>query len=98
MCFTITELDDAIVLITDNPENLQCLLNVFNWCVDNKMTIIDKSKIVPFRNPSASRSDFVFRCGNSVIEYAFQYTYLGLVLTEYLDYAVTAKCVATSGH
>ena len=42
---------DDIVLITDNPENLQCLLNT--WCVDNKMSInIDKSKIVQFRNPS----------------------------------------------
>lgn len=36
----------------------------------------------------------VFKCGHSVIEYASSYVYLGITLTEYLDYSITAKVVA----
>jgi hypothetical protein len=37
-------------------------------------------------------------CGNSIIHYANYYTYLGLVLNEFLDYSITATVVDTSAN
>ena len=56
----------------------------------------NKSKIVHFRNPSVRKTDFTFRCGNDVLETIDKYTYLGLLLSEHLDFDLTAKHVAQS--
>ena len=87
---------DDLVLIASNEGDLQLLLNILaEWCDKNKMKInINKTKIIHFRNKSVERSKQIFSCGNDVIDFAGQYRYLGLVLSEHLDYAVTAKYVA----
>lgn len=89
---------DDIVLIADSEADLQSMLDLFGtWCHNNAMPINpSKSNIVQFRNPSAMRSDFLFKVNGNVISYARQYTYLGLVLSEHLDYSITAKIVAQS--
>ncbi len=56
----------------------------------------DKTKIVHFRTPSDNRSKNVFTCCNRNIEMINMYKYLGLIITEHLDYHITAKMVAQS--
>ena len=51
-----------------------------------------------FRNPSVTRTKFVFKCGDNVLDLCTQYKYLGLFLDEYLSYDVTACHVAQSAH
>ena len=87
---------DDIVLISDNAVNLQCILDELNiWCTANCMNInANKSNVVHFRNKSVDRCQFLFKWGNAQIDYVSQYKYLGLVLSEHLDYSVTAKFVA----
>ena len=89
---------DDLVLIAENEQDLQCMLDVLHhWCLTNIMIInFSKSNIVHFRPKSVSRSDFVFKCGENVVEYIDRYTYLGLLLTEHLDYNVSVKAVAQS--
>ena len=43
-----------------------------------------------------SRLSFVFKVNDETVEYASNYKYLGLVLYEHLDYALTAKIVSQS--
>ena len=57
-----------------------------------------KSNIVHFRNPSEPQSDTVFSVKDENILYTMQYQYLGIVLSEHLDYAITAKNVAQSAN
>ena len=44
------------------------------------------------------RGPFVFKVNDGTLAHVSQYKYLGLVLTEHLDYAVTAKIVAQSAN
>ena len=76
------------------------MLNVSgNWCNTNKLFInSSKSNIVHFRNPSKTKSNFAFKANDETIEYASHYKYLGLVLSEHLDYALTAKVVSQSAN
>ena len=89
---------DDIVLLADNEQNLQVMLNTLNeWCNRNDLSInVSKSNIVHFRLESVPRSNFVFKCGEHVLEYSDCYKYLGLLLNENLDFNVTAKMVAQS--
>ena len=62
---------DDIVLISPTAENLQLMLNTLNsWCRKWKLTVNpEKNKVIHFRTPSVSRSNFVFTCGDKDIEY-----------------------------
>ena len=57
-----------------------------------------KSNIVHFRNPSVERSNFVFKIGDTQLNYVTQNKYLGRVLTEHLDYSISARTVAESAN
>jgi hypothetical protein len=91
---------DDIVILANNENALQTLLNALaTWCDDNCMTVNPtKSNVVQFRTPSVPRSCTEFKCGDNIIHYADYYTYLGLVLNEFLDYNITAKAVAASAN
>lgn len=91
---------DDIVIIAATEKDLQSMLDVLNiWCSENFMTVNPlKSNIVHFRNPSIKRSEYLFKIGDINIDYASQYKYLGLLLTEHLDYSITAKTVAQSAN
>jgi hypothetical protein len=89
---------DDIVLLAENSNDLQCLLNALNdWCSVNDMTInCEKSKVVHFRHVAITRCNTIFTCGNDIFEIVDRYKYLGLILTEHLDFNITAKHVAQS--
>ena len=53
-----------------------------------------KSNIVHFRTPSVPRSDTLFTVGDLNLDMVESYKYLGLILTEFLDFSKTAKAVA----
>lgn len=73
---------------------------MFSWCSTSDMTVnIEKTKVVHFKKgPATQRMDYVFMYGDHQIETCDKYRYLGLVLTEHLDYTVTAKNVAQAAH
>jgi len=52
------------------------------------------TKVKHFLGKSVPRSNFVFRCDDSVLGYTDKYTYLGIVLQEHLDYNVTSLAVS----
>ena len=91
---------DDIVLIAENPNDLQVLLNILSaWCKLNGIVINGtKSNIVHFRTPSVPRSDSVFTVDNINLDVVESYKYLGLVVTEFLDYSKTAKAVAKAAN
>ena len=57
-----------------------------------------KTKIVHYRNPSVQRCDCVFKLGDSVLEVVDRYKYLGLILSEHLDYNIMVNMVAGSAN
>ncbi|XP_063415978.1 uncharacterized protein LOC134697626 [Mytilus trossulus] len=89
---------DDVILMAENEEDLQKMLNVLNtWCLNNELTVnINKSKIMHFRNPAVLQTKCIFSIGGNSIECVKCYQYLGLLLTEYLDYQLMAKAVAKS--
>lgn len=91
---------DDVVLLAESENELQILLNVLNsWCDINKMvTNSDKSMIVHFRRPSEARSSVNFSVGNVNLKTTSHYVYLGLLLTEHLDYTAMAKQVSKSAN
>ena len=63
---------------------LKCLND---WCKQWGLVInFEKSKIVHFRPCSKSRPDIQFQCGDDVIETVNQYKYLGVIISEHLDF------------
>ena len=89
---------DDIVILAETERDLQILLNALNgWSCTNDMVINgSKSNVIHFRNPSECRTNFTFQCGDNALRVVDRYTYLGLQLTEHLDFELTAKFVAQS--
>jgi len=93
---TILLYADDIVIIAEDEENLQRLLNkLHNWCKRWRMTVnCDKTKIVHFRRQGCNRSKFDFKLGTTSVDYAQTYKYLGCILSENLDFNITATILA----
>ena len=91
---------DDLVLLAENEEDLQLLLNVMSeWCKKWKLLINgDKTNIVHFRSKGSDRSKCVFTCGDVLLSYKDRYRYLGLWLTEHMDYDFMAKEVSKAAH
>lgn len=89
---------DDLVLIAENEEDLQHMLHELgDWCSANSMHInTTKSNVVHFRPPSVQQTDYTFTCGDDTIDKVDRYAYLGLTLSEHLDYNVMVKVVAQS--
>ena len=89
---------DDIVLLAATETDLQILIDLLKvWCDEKKMRInLDKTKIVHFRSPSTPKSNVSFQFGSESIGITNQYTYLGTLLTEHLDYNAMAAHVAKS--
>lgn len=91
---------DDLVILSETEYDLQAILDTLHvWCSANCLFVNpEKSKIIHFRPSSRSQTDNVFRIGDKVIETNAYYTYLGLMLTEHLDYNIMAKNVALSAN
>ena len=89
---------DDIVIMSDCEAKLQAMLKCLNdWCKQWGLVInFEKSKIVHFRPCSKSRSDIEFQCGDDVIETVNQYKYLGVIISEHLDFSLMSKVVSQS--
>ncbi len=87
---------DDLCLISDNERDLQAMLNVLSdWCGKWGMKVnVRKTKVVHFRPLSILRTDTRFTCGNSEIHIVDRYKYLGLIVSEHLDYHITGTIVA----
>lgn len=56
-----------------------------------------KTQIFHFRpGPATPRCPATFTCGGSELKVVEKYRYLGLILTEFIDYSETAKQVAAA--
>lgn len=86
-CLSILLYADDIALIAPDEVSLQLMLNTVNdWCTRWRLTLNQgKTKIVHFRGPSVSRSEFKFVCGDKDIEYSTSYRYLGLWFNEFMN-------------
>ena len=78
---------DDIVLLSESADDMQSMLNVLHiWCGRWQLAVNEaKTKIIHFRTKSKSRSDFLFSCGNTIIDYSDCYKYLGFWFNEFLD-------------
>ena len=89
---------DDIVLTAENENYLQLLLYILNsWYKHKALNVnFEKTKIVHFRNPSVPPTNEIFLLGEKQLSVVSKYQYLGLLLTEFLDYNEMAKAVARS--
>ncbi|VDI51031.1 Hypothetical predicted protein [Mytilus galloprovincialis] len=84
---------DDVVLISDSSEGLQSQLKVLHdWTKKNLLNVnIEKTKAMHVRKASSSRSDVLFRLGQKELDYVEKYRYLGLTLSENIDYKVSVN-------
>ena len=89
---------DDVVLIAENEQDLQYMLNELNdWCQSNSMQVNSiKSNVVHFRALSCPRTEMTLTCGSEIIRNTDRYIYLGLTLTEHLDYNITVVAQSAS--
>ena len=73
------------------------LYTLGEWCCKWGVTVNgNKSKVVHFRSQNVDKTGFRFICDDVTLEIISQYKYLGLILTEHLDYLQMTKFVAKS--
>ena len=74
----------------EDEKDLQMILETLHtWCTENQPTVNhEKSKVIHFRPQSVQSTHHTFTVGEKVIGTATQYTYLGLLLTEHMDYSI----------
>ncbi len=92
---------DDIVLLAENPEELQSLINiVHNWCCKYRFIVNpSKSNVVHFRNPPKQRCNFKFTLGNiAELEVVENYKYLGTVLDEYLTFGKATEVLSAAAN
>ena len=91
---------DDIVLIAETETNLQIMLNtLYEWCSTWGLVINNnKSAVVHFRSSSTEITQHKFVCGSEIINIAKSYKYLGVLLTDTLDYNVMVKNVAQAAN
>ena len=89
-----------IVLLANTESDIQKLLDgLYARCYNNNRTInACKSNVVHFKLPSIERSKYIFKCGDMNIELQNDYTYLGSILNEFLDFNLTTKIVTKSAN
>ena len=89
---------DDIVLLSESAQNLQIMLTAVNsWC--NRLLFINhhKSKIIHFRKTRSSRSNFILKIGEDILDYTSSYKYLGVYFNEFLKFNVNKESLALSG-
>jgi len=90
---------DDIVLISDNPIEMQHMLDcVTEWCKAWKMNInMSKTKLMEIRRKGTERSVAKFKINNKSLEKCQFYKYLGIIFDEFLEFEINAEALAASG-
>ena len=91
---------DDLILLGENENDLQSLLDVlYKWCDNwNVQVNCEKSAVIHFRPHSKTQTTHSFTCGNNDINVLNSYKYLGLILTDSLNFELTVKSVAQSAN
>ena len=91
---------DDKVLIAETETNLQIMLNtLYEWCSTWGLVIKNnKSAVVHSRSSSTEITQHEFVCGSEIMNIAKSYKYLGVLLTDTLDYNVMVKSVAQAAN
>lgn len=89
---------DDIALLANSATQLQLLLNIVaNWCNKWRLGINQtKTNIVHFRKIRKNRTTFKFSLGSSELKIVNSYKYLGLILSEFLNYNIAVDLLAES--
>ncbi|MES9880125.1 MAG: reverse transcriptase family protein [Sedimenticola sp.] len=89
---------DDIVLIAETEDDLQTMLSVLGtWCTENRLQVNPtKSNVVHFRTKSTPKTNYQFMCNDDELYVTDRYVYLGLTLTEHLDFGIMAQIVSQS--
>ena len=83
----------------DIESELQCMLDkVDEWCKNLRVSInVDKTKVMHFHQKRCKITDHIFTIGGSSLELVNKYKYLGIVVSEHCDEAVTTTQLANAG-
>ncbi len=92
---------DDIVLLAENPEDLQKLIRiVYKWSSKWRFIINpEKSQIVHYRNAPKARTSYDFKLHENGpnLQIVDSYKYLGVYLDEFLTFSHTTEVLATAG-
>ena len=90
---------DDMVLVSENEQDLQKMLETMHdWCSKWRLKVnTTKTNIVHFRPKRAQETKFVFKLGETILEKAKEYKYLGVILDEHLTFNSCSKVLAESG-
>ncbi len=102
MIISVLAYADDIVLLAENPAELQSLVDIMNkWCNKYRFKINpSKSKVVHFRNPPKQRTNFAFKLYNNgpELDTVESYKYLGTFLDEYLTFSKAIEVLYTAAN
>ena len=89
---------DDLVLLGACAKDIQLMLDRLDqWCVEWGLLVnSSKSKVVHFRAKGRILTKYPFKCGDKTLDVVQRYKYLGLWLTEHLDYNYMAEQIAAS--
>ena len=87
-CVSIILYVDDIVFIAETEEHLPQMLDTLHgWTRDWMLSVnLEKTKNIHFRKSSTAHTEFLFTLGTHPVDLETQYRYLGLDLSETLDF------------
>jgi hypothetical protein len=97
-CVGILLYADDIALVAPSEFKLQQMLNTLSlWSLKWRIFVNkSKSKVMHFRNKTVNRSNYQFKCGESNLDYVSTYKYLGVTMSEFLNYDCNVDILAQS--
>lgn len=98
-CLSYLLYADDIVLLSDSCEGLQTQINrLSEWSKTWNLKVnTDKTKVMHVRKASKAESEFRFYFNDMVLEIVPKYRYLGLVITNHLDFKESVDEMVSAG-
>ena len=91
---------DDIVLLAESEAGLQSLLDIVNlWCSRWRLDVnLLKTNVMHVRKQQKQRSLFPFHLGTKLVAYCDSYKYLGVTVTEHLNFEKTVEILCESAN
>ena len=71
---------------------------VYEWCRKWRLEVnCSKTKVMHFRKKNLCRSQYVFRLGETPLNYEDHYKYLGVIFKEHIDFNTYAETLGAAG-